>query len=307
VTVVSSTYSAQYGHTSGGFIEYTSKSGTNSYHGSAYGYLASDSLNSQGYFKGPKTPVDNKNWGVTLGGPIKKGKTFFFLNADWTRFRSGTLQGYGNTTPIDAFKNGDFSALLTGTQIGVDALGRPIFQGEIFNPASTRLVNGIPVRDPYPGNIIPADDPLRSQVAARVIPLMVHPDRPGLSNNVLGNPAGDQTWVLDARNLLLRLDHTFSPKFKGMFSGYYNNRPSIRNCGEVGGCTTQFDGETEPEKNTNYVGDGFYQRIYTVRAHTQWDWIIHDNLMSHSVVAWDRWYMGGNSLSAGAGWPTILF
>ncbi len=152
VTVVTTTYSAQYGHTSGGFIEYTSKSGTNKLHASAYGYLAKDSLNSQGFFAAPKTPLDNKNWGVTLGGPIIKNKTFFFVNADWTRFRSGTLEGFGNTTPIDAFKAGDFSALLTGQQIGTDALGRPIFGGQIFDPATTRLVNGVPVRDPYPGN-----------------------------------------------------------------------------------------------------------------------------------------------------------
>jgi hypothetical protein len=307
VTVVTTTYSAQYGHTSGGFIEYTSKSGTNDFHGSAYSYLASDSLNSQGYFKLPKTPLDNKNWGATLGGPIKKGKTFFFINADWTRFRSGTLEGFGNTTPIDAFKAGDFSALLTGRQIGVDALGRPIFEGQIFNPATTRNVNGVPVRDPYPGNVIPAGDPLLSNVAANYSQLMVHPDRPGLSNNVAGNPAGDQTWVLDARNILLRLDHSFSPKFKGTFSGYYNNRPSVRNCGGAQGCDVANDPLSDSAANTNYIGEGFTQRIYTTHAHTQWDWIINSNLMSHSVVAWDRWYMGGASLSAGANWPSRLW
>src|SRR5262245_180959 len=50
VTVITTTYSAQYGHTSGGFIEYTSKSGTNKFHGSAYSYLANDALNSKGFF-----------------------------------------------------------------------------------------------------------------------------------------------------------------------------------------------------------------------------------------------------------------
>ena len=67
VTVVTTTYSAQYGHTSGGFIEYTSKSGTNKFHGSAYSYLAKDSLNTQGFFKLPKTPLDNKNFGIDAG------------------------------------------------------------------------------------------------------------------------------------------------------------------------------------------------------------------------------------------------
>jgi hypothetical protein len=158
VEVVSTTYSAQYGHTSGGFIEYTSKSGANRLRGSAYGYLASDALNAKGFFAAPKSPLDNKSWGGTLGGPIVKNKTFFFVNADWTRIRSGTAQGFGNTTPIDAFRAGDFSALLTGKQIGVDALGRPIFEGQIFDPATTRLVNGVPVRDAYP-NVIPTNDP----------------------------------------------------------------------------------------------------------------------------------------------------
>ncbi len=306
VRVVSTTYSAQYGHTSGGFIEYTSKSGANRLRGSAYGYLASDALNAKGFFAAPKAPLDNKTWGFTVGGPVKKNKTFFFVNADWTRYRSGTLEGFGNTTPIDAFRAGDFSALLTGRQVGVDALGRPIFEGQIFNPATTRLVNGVPVRDAYPGNVIRASDPLLSRVASQYAGLMVHPDRPGLSNNVAGNPAG-QTWALDARNLLLRLDHTFSPRFKATFSGYYNDRPAIRNCGGAQGCTVPNDALSDSAANTEYIGQGFAQHIYTVHAQTQGDWTISNNLMSHSVVAWDRWYMGGGSLSAGASWPERLW
>jgi hypothetical protein len=307
VTVVSTTYSAQYGHTSGGFIEYTTKSGTNDIRASAYSYLAQDSLNTQGFFKLPKTPLDNKNFGATVGGPLIKNKTFFFVNYDYTRFRSGTLEGFGNTVPIPEFRNGDFSQLLTGRQIGVDALGRPLFEGQIFNPATTRLVNGVPVRDPYPGNIIPANDPLRSQVAARYSALMANPDRPGLSNNVAGNPAGDQTWELDAKVILARIDHSFSDKFKATISGYYNNRPSVRNCGGAQGCSVANDPLSDSASNTDYIGEGFTQRIYTTHLHTQWDWIINNNLMSHTVVAWDRWYMGGASLSSGAEWAQRMW
>src|SRR4029079_6538846 len=111
-------------------------------------------------------------------------KTFFFTNIDYTRLRSGVLPGFGNTTPTDAFKAGDFSSLLTTTQIGVDALGRPIFGGQIFNPSSQRTAGGVPGRDPYPGNVIPAGDPLRSQVAAKIAALMVRPDRAGNAFNV---------------------------------------------------------------------------------------------------------------------------
>jgi hypothetical protein len=314
VKVITTSFSAQYGHTSGGFIEYSSKSGTNAFHGSLYEYFAHDALNAKGFFAIDKTPLRNDNFGGVLGGPVVLGKlydgrnkTFFFGNFDYTRIRSGVLPGFGNTTPIQAFKDGDFSSLLTGQQVGVDALGRPIIGGQIFNPATTRLVNGVPVRDPYPNNQIPANDPLRSHVAAQLASLMVPPDRAGTAFNVAGNPAGDQTWELNARNILTRIDHVFSPKFRMSNTFYWNRRPSIRNCGGVGGCTTEFSGESEPQKNTSYIGEGFYQRISTHHVHQQFDWVIRDNLLNHSTVAYDRWFMGGNSLSADASWPERLW
>ena len=317
VKVISTSYSAQYGHTSGGFIEYTGKSGTNSFRGSVYEYLADDKFNANGFFAKKsgigKSPLSNNNFGATVGGPVElpgyngRNKTFFFFNYDYTRLRSGVLPGFGNTTPIDAFKNGDFSALLTGNQIATDVLGRPIFAGQIFNPATTRLVNGIPVRDPYPGNVIPPNDPMRSLVASRIVPLMVHPDRAGISNNVAGNPAGDQTWELNARNIMSRVDHNFTKGFRGSTSFYWNRRPSVRNCGEVAGCTVSNNPETESAKNTDYYGNGFFQRISTHHLHQQFDWIVRNNLLNHSTVAYDRWFMGGNHLSAGAGWPQRLW
>jgi hypothetical protein len=315
--IITTTYSAQYGHTSGGFIEYTSKSGTNNFHGSGYYYVADDSLNANTIFAEKsgieKTPITNNNPGLTLGGPVVlpgyngRNRTFFFTNFDYTRIRSGTIAGFGNTTPIDAFKNGDFSALLTGNQIGTDALGRPLFGGQIFDPMSTRLVNGVPVRDPFPNNQIPANHPLRSVVASRIVPLMVEPDRGGLANNVAGLGTGDQTWELDARNIMFRVDHNFVPNFRSNFSFYWNRRPSVRNCEGVDGCNYDFDPELEPEKNVDYYGGGFFQRISTHHAHQQFDWIIRNNLLNHSTIAWDRWFMGGNHLSAGAGWPARLW
>src|SRR5437899_1539118 len=329
VKVITTSYAAQYGHTSGGFIEYTSKPGTNTLHGSAYEFFANDALNARGFFDADcdasghctprkKTPLKNNSFGFTLGGPVViphiydgHRKTFFFTNFDWTRLRSGVLPGFGNTTPIDAFKAGDFSS----------------FPDQIYNPYSTVVSpTGIPSRDPFkcdsagtpiipnpdgtqtggtPCNILPPS--LISTVASRVSGLMVHPDRAGFSNNVAGNPAGDQTWLLNARTIEFRVDHSFTPTFRMSESFYWGHRPSIRNCGEVAGCTTQFDGETEPQKNTNYYGNGFYQRIATHHAHTQFDWIIRPNLLNHTTIAWDRWFMGGNPLSAGAGWPGILW
>src|SRR5436190_9306241 len=195
--VITTTYSAQYGHTSGGFIEYVSKSGTNSLHGTAYEFLANDALNARGFFDADcdatghctprdKSPLKNNSFGFTLGGPVVipkiyngRNKTFFFTNIDWTRMRQGVLPGFGNTTPTDAFKAGDFSALLnTNNVVATDILGRPVYQGEIFDPSTTRNVGGVPVRDgfgfdpttglPISGqaNIIPSNDPQLSLVAS---------------------------------------------------------------------------------------------------------------------------------------------
>src|SRR5947209_7619721 len=156
--VTEGNYSAQYGHTSGGTIEYTSKSGTNTLHGSGYEYFANDALNARGFFPDKASKVRSNAYGFTVGGPVVipkvyngRNRTFFFTNLDWLKYRSGVLPGFGNTTPIDAFKQGNFSALL-GSQVGTDALGRTILAGQIFNPATTRLTAaGIPVRDAYPG------------------------------------------------------------------------------------------------------------------------------------------------------------
>src|SRR5437762_5049454 len=161
--VITSTYSAQYGHSSGGTVEYTSKTGTKDLHGSFYEYFANDKLNARGFFPDRTSKRRNNAFGWTVGGPVYipkvydgRNKTFFFTNFDWLRFRAGVLPGFGNTTPIDAFKAGDFSALLTGRSAGTDALGRSVAEGMIFDPTTTRNVNGVPVRDPFPGNRIPS-------------------------------------------------------------------------------------------------------------------------------------------------------
>jgi Carboxypeptidase regulatory-like domain len=310
--VTDTTYSAQYGHTTGGVIEYTSKSGTNDLHGSLYEYFANDALNARGFFPAKPTKQRSNAFGFTVGGPVVipgvydgHNKTFFFLNLDWLKFRSGALPGFGNTTPIDAFKQGDFSALLTSTQAGVDAQGRTLFNGQIFDPASTSQFNGVNTRDPFPNNVIPAGHPLRSNVAAQIVPLMVRPDRPGTDFNVAGNPAGDQTWQANYITPLIKVDHHFNPSFRTSTTFFWPHRPAIRNCGEVGGCNVQ--NTTDLSKNTDYIGNGFYQRIATHHITQQFDTIISNNLLHHAMVSYDRWFMGGSSLSAGAGWKEKLW
>lgn len=79
------TYSAQYGG-NGGAITAVSRSGTNDFHGSAYEYLRNSDLDSRGFFDGGSPPPFRRNqFGVAIGGPIKKNKIFFFLNYEGIR------------------------------------------------------------------------------------------------------------------------------------------------------------------------------------------------------------------------------
>src|SRR5229473_1842 len=196
MTVVENTFSAQYGHTSGGFITYTTKSGTDKLHGNVYNFFTSDKLDAGNFFfagiptiPNKKLPLTQDNWGAAVGGPVPKitwgGKTFWFVNVDGLDYHSTVNTGFANTLPDVAQRSGNFSGagiLDTTSIVGHDELGRPIYQGEIFNPATTRLVNGVPVRDGYGfdpvtglpiaglANKIPAGDPLRSSLAAFMIP-----------------------------------------------------------------------------------------------------------------------------------------
>ncbi len=311
--VTNTTYSAQYGHTTGGTINYTSKSGTNELHGSFYEYFANDKLNARGFFGLARTKTRQNAFGFTLGGPVVipglyngRNKTFFFGNLDWLKLRSGVLPGFGNTTPTDAFKQGNFGELL-GASVSTDVLGRSVFSGQVFDPSTTRREGNVLVRDAFVNNVIPAGHPLRSSVASKIIPLMVRPDRGGITNNVAGNPAGDQTWQANYTTPMVKIDHHFNPSFRTSTTFFWPHRPAIRNCGEVDGCNVEFTSPSELSKNDDYIGNGFYQRIATHHIAQQFDTVISNNLLHHGMVSYDRWFMGGSSLSAGVGWKQKLW
>jgi len=74
--IIQSNFSAQYGRTSGGFVEYTTKSGTSAFHGSGYGYYNYQGLNATGELITQKTPERKLNWGFTVGGPVVIPKAY---------------------------------------------------------------------------------------------------------------------------------------------------------------------------------------------------------------------------------------
>lgn len=80
-TVLTSDYTAQYGLTSGGVVNAVFKSGTNQLHGTAFGFLRNSALDARNFFDGPTIPPFQRyQYGGSVGGPIQKGKTFFFAS-----------------------------------------------------------------------------------------------------------------------------------------------------------------------------------------------------------------------------------
>jgi len=86
--IITNNFDAEYGNYSGGQINVVTKSGTNSFHGSGFEFLRNTALDAKNYYSLPtdKTPVFRQNqFGGTFGGPIRKDKTFFFVDYQGTR------------------------------------------------------------------------------------------------------------------------------------------------------------------------------------------------------------------------------
>lgn len=347
MTVVENTFSAQYGHTSGGFITYATKSGTNHFHGNLYDFYTNNKFDASNYFVGPQLklqglrntlPLGQNNWGFAVGGPVPKlKKTFWFFNLDGLDYHSTVNTGYVNTLPTVLERGGDFSEILGGgltitcpkgsplnsglTVPYTDALGNQLFQGEIFDPATTQTVTptaGNPctgvkatsahIRQPFGGNKLansPSGVNLLSPAAQLIVPNIPALDRNTLRQNGFGGNSDDNDKI-NVRTWLFRFDHTFNDKFSIANTYYENIRPRIAHCGGPQGCNTVNNGETASQKNDTYIGQGFYQRITNHFEHLQMNWIIKPNLFNHTTLAFDRWMMLGHQLAGGVGWNQKL-
>ena len=105
VSVLTSSYSAQQGRSSGGIVGASTRSGTNDVHGSVYEFFRNSALDSRNYFDTQKPPFRRNQFGVSLGGPIRKDKTFIFGDYEGLRSSLGVTQ-------VDTVPS---SAALTGT------------------------------------------------------------------------------------------------------------------------------------------------------------------------------------------------
>ncbi|HEY6390047.1 MAG TPA: carboxypeptidase regulatory-like domain-containing protein [Bryobacteraceae bacterium] len=132
-------YSAEYGRSNGGIIQVATRSGANEFHGTLFEFFRNEALNARNLFAlpGPNPPFKRNQYGVAIGGPIQKDKTFFFADWQGTRLRIGNTKT--STVPTSAQHQGIFPTTTL-----------------IYDPATTQLTPaGTFVRSPFLNNTIP--------------------------------------------------------------------------------------------------------------------------------------------------------
>jgi hypothetical protein len=219
--VLTNTFDAEYGRNSGSVVNVITKSGTNGFHGNAYEFFRNRVLNARGYFDTTKPQFNQNQFGGTLGGPIKKDRTFFFTSYEGRRIRQG-ISSPVVTVPTAAERpsptnvvNGqivsDFSeggtASAFGGQLGsaFPLQSRPGCQAAVNAIGGTTIADGVNFSDIFPNNQIPLAcmDP----TAVDLLQLVPLPSTPGtnLLQTVPVQPdRGDQFTV--------KLDHRINDK-----------------------------------------------------------------------------------------------
>jgi hypothetical protein len=190
--VITNNFLPEFGRNTGAIIDVITKSGTNRFHGDVYEFNRVNALAARDYFNSkpdPQNPFVRNQFGGSFGGPIKKDKTFFFVNTEWDRFRT-TLTNSA-VVPTAQFKTGIFTS--NGQQIN------------LASPSSANNALGLPL-DPtmqkvlsqYPGPNGPAVDSIRG---------------------IYFFPTGEP---LDSANVTFRLDHRFNDKYSISARYIYN-------------------------------------------------------------------------------------
>src|SRR5215469_7866554 len=153
--LITSTINPEYGRNSGGIVNALIKNGTNQYHGNAFDFYRDTFLNTHNFFQAT-TPVFHQNvFGGTIGGPIRKDKTFFFASYQGTRAR--TAVGQLTSVYSGAERTGNFSAdfasliaqyntisSATGKAVGAAGVNKTPFGGVIVADNGSVVAAGTP-------------------------------------------------------------------------------------------------------------------------------------------------------------------
>ena len=226
--VQTATFDAQFGNTEGGVTSIVIKSGTNDLHGTAYIWTEPGGMSANDFFGNARRvgrPFTFSNRpGFSINGPVRipkvyngRDKTFFLFGYEGIRDARPRFDAGGNVwTPTAALRGGDFSGFASSITI--------------YDPLTTRCANTSNpctsfTRDPFPGNVIPADR--ISPVAKAILGYYGAPKRPGLLGNLFDSTLTEKTKPYD--NYTFRIDQNFSADNRFFVRGSWYDRNSHYN------------------------------------------------------------------------------
>ncbi len=186
VRVEANAPTAELGRSSAGFMNATTKSGTNEFHGSGYWFLRNDKLNARGWDARSKTKLRRNTPGGTIGGPIAKNRTFFFYNYDITIQNLENLRV--RNVGLPEWHMGDLSTMLQS-----NGRLRPV-----YDPLTSSRRGG---ETQFENNVIPRSrlDPVAQNVIGFV---------PGANRSAV-DVSNEGNWVQNLGRELRRTSHTW--------------------------------------------------------------------------------------------------
>ncbi|HEX8500002.1 MAG TPA: TonB-dependent receptor [Pyrinomonadaceae bacterium] len=291
-TLSTSTYSAEFGNSSGGIVNFTIKSGGNEFHGEAYELHRNDALNANSFFNNatgtPRARDLQHDFGFNIGGPVYlprfgeggpsvvslKNRTFFFFNYEGYRFNQSQTSII--SVPTERMRTGDFSELFTdpavlaqipgGVQLyapmsGFDSAGRPIpaAPGQRILIPGNRIdqftLGGRSIIDPAGFNLL--------QLYPRA-------QRPG----VVGNYTATSTVPTTMNNAVFKIDQVLTQAQRLSLSYSYRKNSTIGSCCGGAGRFPAFPNPLASWGTADQVVSAHIVRL-------QHDWTLGPSLLNH--------------------------
>jgi hypothetical protein len=301
--VLTSTFSSEFGRTTGGVESFATKSGANDLHGTAFDLFRHEKLDANSWDNNavgaPKPKDRQNNFGGSLGGPVwipkvynGRNKTFFFFS--WEQYRNNPGTVSTTTLPTPAELTGDFSALLgapTGATNPCD--GSQVLLGQIFDPSTTKtvVVNGQPVkcRTAFPGNKITSGiDPVSQRVLTF---LTARPNIPGSLNGLQNNFVFRSSNSVRDTTMSFRIDQNWGNNDRFFFS--YSSRDQETLAG-----TPTLPGILDPN---------FFNSNFTHYLRFGWNHTISTSLANSFTIGLNRLNNLSKAVSVnGTDWPAEL-